>query len=195
MARPAKYPRETMLQRALDLFWTKGYEATSVQDLLAGLDIHRGTLYDSFGDKHGLYLEVLAHYQRTVGERLLAGLAQPGSKKVAIRALFGRLVASLASAEGLRGCLLTNATMELALTDADVGPAASQAHLRLVEALAQALAAARQAGELSPRSPAQVRGLAEFLGSSILGLRVLARTQPGEAVLRQVADLALSILD
>jgi TetR/AcrR family transcriptional repressor of nem operon len=194
MARPAKYPRETMLERALELFWTKGYEGTSVQDLLDALDIHKGTLYDSFGDKHALYMEVLAHYQRTLGGQLLAVLTQPGSKKAAIQELFDRLVTSLASPEGKRGCLFTNATMELALSDAQVAPAVSQSHSRLADAFDQALTEAQQAGEIPLRSPQEVRGLAQFLVSNIQGLRVLARTSPGEDTLRQVAKIALTTL-
>jgi TetR/AcrR family transcriptional repressor of nem operon len=195
MARPIKYPHETLLQRALDLFWTKGYEATSVQDLLTHLDVHKGTLYASFGDKHALYLEVLAYYQRTVNERLLAVLAEPGSKVGAIRHLFDRLVASLASAEGRRGCLFTNATMEAGLAEGAVASVVIHAQAQLTEALERALTAAQQAGEMPRHAAQKTHSLALFLSTTIQGLRVMARTGPGEDSLRQVVALALSLLD
>jgi TetR/AcrR family transcriptional repressor of nem operon len=185
MARPIKYPHETLLQRALDLFWTKGYEATSVQDLLTHLDIHKGTLYASFGDKHTLYLEVLAYYQRTVNKRLLAVLAEPGSPLATIRALV----------EGRRGCLFTNATMESALADGEIAAVVGQAQTQLTGALERTLTAAQQAEEMPHHSPQQTRSLALFLSTAIQGLRVVARTNPSEDSLRQVATIALSVLN
>jgi TetR/AcrR family transcriptional repressor of nem operon len=194
MARPIKYPHETLLQRALDLFWTKGYEATSVQDLLTHLDIHKGTLYASFGDKHTLYLEVLAYYQRTINERLLAVLAEPGSPLATIRALFDRLVTSLASVEGRRGCLFTNATMESALADGEIAAVVGQAQTQLTGALERTLTAAQQAEEMPRYSSQKIRSLALFLSTAIQGLRVVARTSPSEYSLQQVAAIALSVL-
>jgi TetR/AcrR family transcriptional repressor of nem operon len=195
MARPAKYPRETMLERAMDLFWTKGYEATSVQDLLNGLDIHRGTLYDSFGDKHGLYMEVLAHYRNTIGARLLKTLAQPGSKKAIIYQVFDLMTSTLATAEGRRGCLLTNATMELSLSDAAVAGAVGTSQLNLTAAFEQTLTEAQQAGEISARSPPDLHALAQYLVTSIQGLRVQARTNANLLALRQITKIVLSVLD
>lgn len=195
MARPAKYPRETMLQRALELFWTKGYEATSVQDLLDGLDIHRGTLYDSFGDKHRLYMEVLAHYKQTVGANLVGILAQPGSKKAHIYQFFDLMAANLATPTGQRGCLFTNATMELSLADATVATAINASHAELTAAFEQTLAEAQQAGEIPARTSAELHTLAQFLVINILGMRVLARTGPSLAELRQISKIALKALD
>ncbi|MCB2409161.1 TetR/AcrR family transcriptional regulator [Hymenobacter lucidus] len=195
MARPAKYDRETMLQRALDLFWTKGYEATSVQNLLTGLDIHRGTLYDSFGDKHTLYLEVLAYYEDKVGKPLLALLWQPGSKKVAIEQLFATLVRNFGQDTGRRGCLVTNAAMELALSDAEVAARVGFNQQRFADGFLQALQQAVADGDLAPRTPEQLQTLALFLLTTLQGLRVLARTHTHFAELQQVANLALAALD
>jgi TetR/AcrR family transcriptional repressor of nem operon len=195
MARPAKYPREMMLERAMDLFWTKGYEATSVQNLLDSLDIHRGTLYDSFGDKHGLYMEVLAHYRHTVGGQLLKILAQPGPKKAIIHQLFDLLTGGLATAEGQRGCLFTNATMELSLADAAVATAVGTSQIDLTAAFERTLTEAQQAGEIPQRTPEDVHTLAQFLVTSIQGLRVLARTNSNLTELRQITKIALSVLD
>jgi TetR/AcrR family transcriptional repressor of nem operon len=195
MPRPAKYDRTTMLDRALDLFWTKGYEATSVHDLLAGLDIHRGTLYDSFGDKHSLFMEVLAHYQQNVGTKLLHVLAQPGSKKQAIHRLFQMLIDNVGTANGRRGCLLTNTAMELAQCDAQVATAVDQYQGLLLEAFRLALAEAQAAGEIPPRTPEQLQVLAQYLLSNLQGLRVLARTNATVAELHQVAHIALKALD
>ena len=195
MARPAKYPRETMLERAMDLFWTKGYEATSVQDLLDGLDIHRGTLYDSFGDKHGLYMEVLAHYRNTIGKRLQAILAQPGSKKAVIHQVFDLMTGTLATADGQRGCLLTNATMELSLSDAAVATAVETSQLNLTAAFQQTLTEAQQAGEIRMRTPEETQALAQYLVTNIQGLRVQARTNCNLLALQQITKIALSVLD
>ncbi|QJX47975.1 TetR/AcrR family transcriptional regulator [Hymenobacter taeanensis] len=195
MARPAKYDRDVMLEKALDLFWTRGYEATSVQDLLTGLDIHRGTLYDSFGDKHTLYLEVLDFYQKKVGAKLLTILQQPGSKKAAIQALFQTMVNNFATDNGRRGCLYTNATMELSLCDEQVAAKVALSQQQLGQGLLKALQEAQAAGEIPSRSPQELQVLAAFLLNNLQGLRVLARTHENVRELHQIAKLALAALD
>jgi TetR/AcrR family transcriptional repressor of nem operon len=194
MARPAKYDRDVMLEKALDLFWTKGYEATSVQDLLTGLDIHRGTLYDSFGDKHTLYLEVLDFYQKKVGVQLLGILQEPGSKKAAIEKLFRALVNNFAAENGRRGCLYTNASMELSLSDTQVAAKVSVSQELLGQALLLALQEAQAAGEIPVRSAPELQTLAGFLLSNLQGLRVLARTYTNVRELDGIAKIALAAL-
>ncbi|WP_128547068.1 TetR/AcrR family transcriptional regulator [Larkinella soli] len=195
MARPVKYDRDILLQKAMDIFWTKGYEAASVHDLLTGLDIHRGTLYDSFGDKHSLFMEVLEYYERNVGFPLLRILEQPGPKKAAIRDLFDRLVTVLSSESGRRGCLMTNAAIERALCDDTVAARTERVNAVWIGSFRKALETAQSAGEMPPRDPQATEALARYLYATVQGLRVLARTSRSSAELRPVVEIALTSLD
>ena len=77
MARPKAFDVERALDRAVEVFWTRGYEATSLCDLLEHMEIGRQSLYDTFGDKHGLFLAALERYRRAMSQSLLGALERP----------------------------------------------------------------------------------------------------------------------
>jgi len=194
MARPRKFEREPLLKRAQEVFWSQGYEATSVQDLVEALDIHPGTLYATFGDKHALFLEVLDYYRGWTEAAIGALLRRPGSKKQAIEQFFNLMVNGLLAPTGKRGCLLTNTAVERALCDAPAVERVAQHHTWMAAALHQALQEAQDAGELRTRPPEELRALAQFLASTMQGLRVVARTTDEPGVLRNIVGVALQAL-
>src|SRR5215212_5927342 len=110
MARHKEFEREEALRRAMEVFWSRGYEATSVGDLVEHMGINRQSLYDTFGDKHSLYLQALDRYREVEGRKMFELLEQPGSVKRALRRLFQGV-----GREGLRqhgrgrGCALPRA--------------------------------------------------------------------------------------
>ena len=195
MARPRKFEREPMLNQALEVFWTKGYEATSVQDLVEALGIHPGTLYATFGDKHTLFLEVLDHYGAAGQARFGAILRQPGSKRKAIEQFFEFTIDGLLSPTGKRGCLLGNTAVERSGCDAPATARATHYHAWLEDTLYHALQQAQTDGELPVRPPAELRTLAQFLNNNIQGMTIVARTSAGPQALRGIARLALQALD
>jgi len=88
VARPREFEREEVVEKALGVFWRQGYQATSVQDLVEATGLNRGSLYDTFGDKHGLFLEVVEHYRSHVTARRLAKLEEPGPARAKIETFF-----------------------------------------------------------------------------------------------------------
>src|SRR6266851_1586631 len=88
MPRQKEFDREAALDGAMAAFWTKGYTATSIEDLVTRMGIQRGSLYATFGDKRSLFLSALGRYQRVVTRELLAALEAPGSGLAAIRRFF-----------------------------------------------------------------------------------------------------------
>src|SRR5262245_52431894 len=90
MARPKGYDREAVLRAARDLFWERGYEATSVADLEARTGLNRSSLYQEFGSKHGLFEAALECYADQVIARLLADLRQADAGLATVAALFTR---------------------------------------------------------------------------------------------------------
>src|SRR4030088_150825 len=92
MARQKEFDREEALQKAMEVFWSRGYEATSIQDLVKHMGINRQSLYDTFGDKHALYLKTLDRYREIEGRKVFELLERPGSVKKTLRQLFEGVV-------------------------------------------------------------------------------------------------------
>jgi len=191
VGRPREFDVEQALRRAMEVFWQQGYEATSVQDLLDAMGINRGSMYDTFGDKHALFTAALDHYARTVTGCLEADLAGPGSPIGNIRKVLASM-AECCSRERCPGCLAAHAAVELGARDARVRTAARGILARIEKAFQRALRLAVEAGELS--RGADTRAQARFLNATLQGLVVLGRTGPPRAALRDVVRIAVAAL-
>jgi TetR/AcrR family transcriptional repressor of nem operon len=191
VARPKEFDPEQALDRAVDLFWSKGYEATSIQDLVEALGINRSSLYGTFGDKHALYLAAIDRYCREVVDPSAGELDKAAAPLAAIRQLFLG-IPNLAARRGKRGCLLCNAAVERAPVDPDVKAEVSGGFGRLGTAFRRALERARAGGELD--DDADPAALADYLLSGYVGLIVLAKSGRKPTQLRRTAELILAPL-
>jgi TetR/AcrR family transcriptional repressor of nem operon len=193
MARPREFDRDVVLDRAMRLFWSRGYEATSIEHLVARMGIQRGSLYATFGDKRGLFFAAIDRYDQMVAARLLAILDGPGSGREAIRRFFRLTVDLLLEPGRPRGCLVTNSTAELASRDRGTAARVGAVLARIEGGFERAVMRAQQAGEIDPaRDP---RALARFLTSSAQGLSVMAKTSPDRAVLEDIVTVTLAALE
>ena len=190
MARHKEFDREEVLERAMRLFWRQGYEASSVQALVEATGVNRASLYNSFGDKQGLFLAVLDHYQTSVGAGRLALLQAPGSPVAALRRFFDDLVAFSVTGGRRLGCLMTNSAVALAPRDRDCEARLRDNLARVEDAFYRLIRRAQAEGEVPAQRDA--RALARFLAGTVQGLRVIARLDPQEDRLRDVVDTALS---
>src|SRR3712207_3633301 len=109
MARHKEFDRDEALQRAMEVFWSRGYEAASVGELVKHMGINRQSLYETFGDKHSLYLAALDRYREVEGAKMYGVLEGPGSVKRALRELFEGVIEGALGEGGRRGCLVGNA--------------------------------------------------------------------------------------
>lgn len=174
-------------------FWSKGYEATSIEDLVTRMGIQRGSLYGTFGDKRTLFLAALDRYERVVARRLFDALETPGSGKEAIRRFFLlKVEASLDRGRPL-GCLLTNSAVELSWRDRAATAKVGMSLAKLEGAFFRALVRAREAGEIEAKR--DLRTLARFLTSSAQGLSVMAKALPERSVLEDVVEVTLAVLE
>src|SRR5713226_921489 len=114
MARHKEFDRDEALHKAMEVFWSRGYGAASIQDLVKRMGINRQSLYDTFGDKHALYLQALDRYRDVEGGKMIELLRRPGSAKKALRQLFERVVEESLCGRERRGCFMGNAMSELA---------------------------------------------------------------------------------
>lgn len=193
MGRPQEYERDVVLGRAMRLFWSRGYEATSIQALVDRMGIQRGSLYGAFGDKRGLFLAAVEHYNRVESARLLAALENLRAGKEAIRRFFRMKVALTRVSGRPRGCLVTNTAAEFAPGDRRTGARVGAALARLEAAFHRAVVRAQRAGEIDPGRNA--RALARFLTSSAQGLSVIAKSRPDRAVLDDIVETTLTALE
>jgi TetR/AcrR family transcriptional regulator, transcriptional repressor for nem operon len=190
MPRTKEFEPLEALDAAMQLFWRKGYEAASMRELLDAMGIGRGSFYDTFGDKHALFLAALDRFQEVRAswvEEVLAGSGLEG-----VREVFGRTVEGLVEFEPRRGCLLANSAVELAPHDPEVAGRISRYVQRTEEAFESALIRAREAGEIPPDS--DPKALARFLVNTLHGLRVLARAGSDRETLEDTVHVALRAL-
>ncbi|MFF5705124.1 TetR/AcrR family transcriptional regulator [Streptomyces sp. NPDC012794] len=194
MARTKEFDPEAALQSALELFWRRGYEATSVADLVEHLGIGRASIYATFGSKHELYLKALDRYAETYDPLLLAQLSAPGPALPAVRAVVRRFAAE-ATAPGERrsGCFVTNTAAELAPHDAAAARRVEVSWDRFETLLHSALLRARGQGELGEGS--DPRALARMLLVLLQGVRVVGKASDDPARVRDAAEQALALLD
>jgi AcrR family transcriptional regulator len=175
----------------MTVFWEHGYEATSTDDLLQAMGIGRQSMYDTFGDKHKLYLEALQLYETETGTELFERVTRATSPFAAI-CDHVLSIAEWTPHERARGCFFVNASIELASTDPDVDSLVRANGCRGVNALETLLKEAKRRGEVDPSL--DERTAANYLLTTIRGLRVSAQAGVTPEELRGIATLALSSL-
>lgn len=182
---------DTARDRAKALFWSRGYEATSMDDLLKCMEINRGSFYATFGSKQDLYLDVLRHYDQHYRCGVLEQLRAEFAPREAILALFDAVRNEASGAKGTRGCFLANATMELASSDKAVAKIVRGA-FNETEAFFRAMIVTGQTDGAIPPT-VDPDAVARTLLGLLLGMRVLARGgSPSEvlnSIVQQVDDL------
>ncbi|MER7515708.1 TetR family transcriptional regulator C-terminal domain-containing protein [Streptomyces sp. NPDC126499] len=194
MARTKEFDPQAALQSALELFWARGYEATSMADLVEHLGIGRASIYATFGSKHELYMKALERYLETRDPGLMAELSAPGPALPALRSLVRRFAAQAAT-DGERqiGCFVTNSAAELGPHDAEVRRRVELSWESVETLLHSALSRARAQGELpEERDP---RALARMLLVLLQGLRVVGKASSDPARVHDAAEQALALLD
>ncbi len=193
VGRPREFNLEEVLDKAVETFWSKGYEATSIQDLVDGMGIHRGSLYAAFGDKQRLFLTVLDRYRKVVVRKLLDILDAQTSGKAAIRQFFANVVEHVIKGGSLRGCLVTNSAVERGLSDPQTAKRVSACLTQLEDGFHKTLMRAQSTGEIDPRR--DPRALARYLTSSLQGLLVIGKVRSDRMVLEDVVKVTLRALD
>jgi TetR/AcrR family transcriptional regulator, transcriptional repressor for nem operon len=193
MARQKEFDRDVVLHRAMEVFWSRGYEATSVEDLVKHMGINRQSLYDTFGDKHALYLQTLDRYREVEGRKVLELLERPGPVKKTLRQLFEGVIERALCDGQQRGCFIGNATSELAGRCKET---AARTHSNLAsteEAFYRALLRGRKDGEL--KRVRDLRAVARYLYSSLQGLALMAKATKDRKTLEDVVKVTLSVLE
>ena len=193
MARPKEFDHDEVLEKAMQVFWAKGYECTSMQNLVDAMGINRGSLYATFGDKHSLHLAALDRYYRDQINGMLAPLSGSGSKLAAIREIFQQAADCAARAENRKGCMIYNTAIEMGPGDADVAAKVRSGLRRIEQSFHTALAEAQAAGELAAEK--KPLALARHLTNALSGLRVMTTVFDDRPTIDDIVNATLAALD
>ena len=193
MARPRQFDEVTALEAAVECFWHRGYEATSVRDLAAKMGLSAPSLYNAYGDKHALFVQALEHYLDHSARALIKQLESSLPPKQAIRRFIEEIIERSVNDRERRGCFLINSALEVAPHDRELGALIADRLAEIEAFFYRSIKTAQADGAISRDRVA--RDLARLLLGVLLGIRVLARSKPERALLQGVARPALALLD
>jgi TetR/AcrR family transcriptional repressor of nem operon len=149
VGRPREFDEEAALEAAMDAFWTKGFEATSMTDLCNCTGLHKGSLYQAFGDKHTLFMNALHHYANAEFHETTAVAEGLTSPLEIIRAVVNKICDD---AGGEKGCMMINSMVELAPHDPAVKAALEGFGKQRMRTIAEMIGKAQAAGEISVKT-------------------------------------------
>ena len=187
--RPRSFDPDAAVERAMGVFWSRGYHATALPDLLRATRLSRGSLYAAFGDKHSLFLRALDRYVADALARMDSELDPRREPVDGLRAYLAGYVERTSGAKGRRGCLLVATAMELAGHDAEVDRRIGRFFKAMEASVADALSRAQAAGKLA--AGVEPASAARILVCFVEGLRVVGKAGPTPIKSQATADALL----
>jgi len=189
MARTKEFNEDQALDKAIEIFWHKGYNGTSAQDLVNHLGLSRSSLYDTFGDKQKLFVKSLKRYQKQNHDILIELLENAPNIKTAFTDIFKQAVVESLQDRITKGCFMVNSSVELAMHDPEIAKIVHDNQKTVEDIFCQAIKKGQEAGQISDKQEA--RSLARFIFNNYSGIRVLARA--GERDKQVYDDILKSI--
>ncbi|MGG4142518.1 TetR/AcrR family transcriptional regulator [Paenibacillus algorifonticola] len=190
MARSKEFEESVVLDKAMRLFWEQGYEKTSMTDLVNHMGIHRRSLYDTFGDKHTLFLKAVELYENKISTALAAGVKRSKTATEALQSIVGFMICG--EENPASGCLIVNSTVELAARDADMNNKSIEMFSAEEQLFKDIILWGQQDGEFT--SEYDAGEMAEYLHNVGVGLRVMARTSISKEKLIRIANLSMRFI-
>jgi TetR/AcrR family transcriptional regulator, transcriptional repressor for nem operon len=185
--RPQEFNRETALGKAMDLFWSQGYEATGMQALTEHMGISRQSLYNTFGDKHSLLKEAIGHYNRQLCNDWSEILLSTGSPLKNMDH-FLEVMESYTQTKDFRGCLLANTALEIGNRDPAIQKLLKKGGAQLDKLIEETLNKAVHNGELEVS--VVTSSMARFIINTIRGVMV---TKKGGGSKAEIEDIFNSL--
>ncbi len=193
MARPRDFDENEVLAKAMQLFWYKGYNGTSIEDLLDTMGLSRSSLYSTYTDKHTLFLKALANYQQVTSLEIQEVIADAGPAKEKVKKLLKFIAGKMLNDEQQKGCFMLNAEVELAPHDKEVKELVQMNDLQTEEIFYQVIKNGQDSGQIKNHRDAH--GVARFILNSLKGIRVTAKSTSDKAIFDDITELTLSALD
>lgn len=192
MARTKAFDEQQVLDKALNLFWEKGYNGTSIQDLVDRLGINRASIYDTWGNKHQLYLASLTRYRQHASHWLLAQIRSDKPAREIIQSFLYNTIEQGVNDEKRKGCFVVNSCTELANQDIDVRGMVKENRETMEKVFSAIIQEGQETGEFN--TAADSLTLSKYLYNTVTGLRVSMQGDSTIEELKAVADISLSTL-
>ncbi|ASU36255.1 TetR/AcrR family transcriptional regulator [Mucilaginibacter xinganensis] len=192
MARKKEFDEDELLEKAVGLFWKKGYHATSAQDLVDCLGINRSSIYNTYTDKRTLFKKSLQQYQSRQTNAMIAALGKADNAQKELSHIFSTLIKESTEDKLLKGCFMVNTAVELSGIDEEIGEIVNKNNKGVEDALTKLIEKGQQAGQFSTKTDA--RTFSRFIFGNITAIKVAARSGTPKTVLEDIAEVALSAL-
>lgn len=193
MGRPLEFDKEEALERAMHVFWTRGYEATSLRHLLNAMDLSKSSFYQSFESKQALFQRCINRYRRAVAAQMYGDLKQAASGHAFIKEAFHRITKKVNEPGGRRGCLVMNTASHVAAREPEIAALVAEGAAQFEQIFRAAVERAQQEGDIPADNDA--RSLARYLVSSRSGLMAMAKSGASQAELEDIVAVTLSALE
>jgi TetR/AcrR family transcriptional regulator, transcriptional repressor for nem operon len=193
MARPREFDEAAVLEAAIQCFWSRGYEGTSVRDLAKKMRIKGASLYNAFGDKRLLYRRALDRYVEQSFVACARRFEEHLAPRDAIGAFFAEIIEQSLRDKHRKGCMVVNSALEVAPHDPEFRRLIADVFVQVEAFFRRCVAAGQRSGAITSSQSAD--DLARFLLSVLLGIRVLARTRPERELLEGLVRPAFALLD
>jgi len=192
MARTKDFDENEVLRKAINLFWLKGYKGTSMQDLVDGLGISRSSLYDTYTDKHTLFIKALESYQLVGAARIGEIIKHSSSAKNTIKELMELATGDLLGDQEHKGCFMVNAEVEVAPHDRQVNSIICNNDQQMEDAFYHVIEKGKQSGQI--KNPEDARALAQFISNAIKGMRVTGKSATEKSFFDGIIKLTIAAL-
>ncbi|MGE1126303.1 TetR/AcrR family transcriptional regulator [Bacillus wiedmannii] len=192
MARLREFDEEKALDAAMQLFWEKGYAATSLSELTAKMEIQKPSLYSAFGDKEGLFEAALRRYTNLHAANIRTKLQNEQSVKGAIRTFFENMVEEEYKKEFSKGCFCINTMVELAPHNEKFEVLTREHQMYLAVVFQELITKGIRSGEL--QSDLNAKAVAQTLVTSLIGLTVLMKSRPERSIIDNSVSLIVSLV-
>ena len=193
MPRQREFNKDEVIARAMLIFWSQGYEATSIRNLQDAMGISSSSMYEVFGDKRGVYLAALAHFCELEGARISQMALESPTPKVFIEQLFNMLNLALESDNPRLGSMAFNAMIEFGTIDPEVTTLLLTHYIRIANIVAQAIADGQAAGTITSKEDATT--LAHTILLTLQGISTIITAKPDFDHTSGIVRLTLKLLD
>ena len=174
MARTKEFNEDQALDKAIEIFWHKGYNGTSAQDLVTHLGLSRSSLYDTFGDKQKLFAQSLQRYQKNAQKQIVELFDQSANIKETLHDIFKQAVIESLEDRITKGCFMVNSSVELAMHDEEIAKIVKNNSQVMEQVFTKTVQKGQDSGDISKANSSKV--LARFIFNNYSGIRVLARS-------------------
>ena len=193
MPREILFNEDEVLKKVVDIFWQKGYNGTSMQDLASVTGLNRSSIYNSFGSKINLYKLALKIYQKTTESNYQKVLLESDNSKAAIYLFFDKALKSLNNKNFDKGCFIINSTIEMSQKNTSIKEVLQDSQENAIQFLTALIKDAQESGSVNKKDTSS--NYAYYLYTSLQGLKISAVLMDDPLILKKMSHTILKILD